>query len=84
VFSLFFSRFLSFLDFYSDLIIGLLICYKSYNLLADISLSIQVVNRIQKLRKTAQLEPSDPVDVYYKSVDDNKNTLQEILKSQVS
>jgi hypothetical protein len=49
-----------------------------------ISTSVQVVNRIQKLRKTAQLEPADPVDVYYKSVGNDKNTLEEILKSQVS
>ncbi|KAG2607498.1 hypothetical protein PVAP13_4NG249900 [Panicum virgatum] len=32
---------------------------------------------------TAQLEPSDPVDVYYKSVDHGKNSLGEILNSQV-
>ncbi|KAG2613221.1 hypothetical protein PVAP13_4KG344900 [Panicum virgatum] len=43
----------------------------------------EVVNRIQKLRKTVQLEPSDPVDVYYKSVDHDKNSLGEILNSQV-
>jgi hypothetical protein len=49
-----------------------------------ISTSVQVVNRIQKLRKTAQLEPADPVDVYYESVGNDKNTLEEILKSQVS
>lgn len=46
------------------------------------TLSIQVVNKIQKLRKIAQLEPTDLVDVYYKSEDDN-NTLKEILQSQV-
>jgi len=50
----------------------------------NISISVQVVNRIQKLRKTVQLEPSDPVDVYYKSVDHDKNSLGEILNSQVS
>nr|CAB3470983.1 unnamed protein product [Digitaria exilis] len=42
----------------------------------------EVVNRIQKLRKTAQLEPSDPVDVYYKSAGNDKSTLEQILKSQ--
>ncbi|XP_006656298.1 isoleucine--tRNA ligase, cytoplasmic-like [Oryza brachyantha] len=42
----------------------------------------EVVNRIQKLRKTAQLEPTDLVDVYYKPLDDEKNTLVEILQSQ--
>lgn len=50
----------------------------------NISISVQVVNRIQKLRKTAQLEPSDPVDVYYKSAGNDKSTLEQILKSQVS
>uniref|UniRef100_A0A452XPN1 Uncharacterized protein n=1 Tax=Aegilops tauschii subsp. strangulata TaxID=200361 RepID=A0A452XPN1_AEGTS len=41
-----------------------------------------VVNRIQKLRKTAQLEPTDLIDVYYESVDNSNNTLEEILRSQ--
>ncbi|TVU08293.1 hypothetical protein EJB05_41693 [Eragrostis curvula] len=50
--------------------------------LIEAGVAREVVNRIQKLRKTAQLEPTDPVDVYYKSLDDNKDTLQEILKSQ--
>lgn len=49
----------------------------------NFTLSIQVVNKIQKLRKVGQLEHTDLVDVYYKSEDDN-NTLQEILQSQVS
>lgn len=51
--------------------------------MVNTSISVQVVNRIQKLRKTAQLEPSDPVDVYYKSSGNDKNTLEQILKSQV-
>ncbi|GJN13246.1 hypothetical protein PR202_ga31597 [Eleusine coracana subsp. coracana] len=51
--------------------------------LIEAGVAREVVNRIQKLRKIAQLEPTDPVDVYYKSVGDNKNTLQDILKSQV-
>ncbi|EMS56737.1 hypothetical protein TRIUR3_26898 [Triticum urartu] len=38
--------------------------------------------RIQKLRKTAQLEPTDLIDVYYESVDNSSNTLEEILQSQ--
>jgi isoleucyl-tRNA synthetase len=52
--------------------------------MVTICISVQVVNRIQKLRKTAQLKPTDPVDVYYESVGNDKNTLEEILKSQVS
>uniref|UniRef100_A0A453SAP7 Uncharacterized protein n=1 Tax=Aegilops tauschii subsp. strangulata TaxID=200361 RepID=A0A453SAP7_AEGTS len=42
----------------------------------------QVVNRIQKLRETAQLEPTDLIDVYYESADNSNNTLEEILQSQ--
>jgi isoleucyl-tRNA synthetase len=46
--------------------------------------SVQVVNKIQKLRKTAQLEPTDLIDVYYKPVDDCSSRLEEILQSQAS
>jgi isoleucyl-tRNA synthetase len=46
--------------------------------------SVQVVNKIQKLRKTAQLEPTDLIDVYYKPVDDGSSKLEEILQSQAS
>ena len=46
--------------------------------------SVQVVNKIQKLRKTAQLEPTDLIDVYYKPADDVSSRLEEILQSQVS
>ncbi|CAD6249275.1 unnamed protein product [Miscanthus lutarioriparius] len=38
----------------------------------------QVVNKILKLRKTAELEPIDPVDVYYKFSGNEKNTREEI------
>ncbi|VAI81034.1 unnamed protein product [Triticum turgidum subsp. durum] len=49
--------------------------------LIEAGVAREVVNRIQKLRKTAQLEPTDLIDVYYESVD-NSNTLEEILQSQ--
>ncbi|CAA2997309.1 isoleucine--tRNA ligase, cytoplasmic-like [Olea europaea var. sylvestris] len=42
----------------------------------------EVVNRVQKLRKKAALEPTDMVEVYFKSLDENKTKLQEILESQ--
>lgn len=45
---------------------------------------LQVVNRIQKLRKTSQLKPTDLVDVYYRSQDNGNNSLEKILQSQVS
>ncbi|XP_072969393.1 isoleucine--tRNA ligase, cytoplasmic [Typha angustifolia] len=42
----------------------------------------EVVNRVQKLRKKAGLEPTDLVEVYYKSLDSDKNVLESILHSQ--
>ncbi|KAK1257396.1 Valine--tRNA ligase [Acorus gramineus] len=42
----------------------------------------EVVNRIQKLRKKAGLEPTDLVDVYFKPVDDDKNVLESVVTSQ--
>uniref|UniRef100_A0A0D9VD18 Isoleucyl-tRNA synthetase n=1 Tax=Leersia perrieri TaxID=77586 RepID=A0A0D9VD18_9ORYZ len=40
---------------------------------------VLVVNGIQKLKKTAQLRPADPVDVYYRSLD---SRLEKILQMQ--
>ncbi|XVF59729.1 hypothetical protein PTKIN_Ptkin07bG0299100 [Pterospermum kingtungense] len=42
----------------------------------------EVVNKIQKLRKKAGLEPTDRVEVYFESVDEDKSTIQQVLKSQ--
>nr|CAD1839759.1 unnamed protein product [Ananas comosus var. bracteatus] len=42
----------------------------------------EVVNRIQKLRKKAGLEPTDLVEVYYKSLDSDQAVLENILRSQ--
>lgn len=42
----------------------------------------EIVNRIQKLRKKAALEPTDFVEVFFKSLDEDGKTSQEILKSQ--
>ncbi|XP_058082721.1 isoleucine--tRNA ligase, cytoplasmic isoform X1 [Magnolia sinica] len=42
----------------------------------------EVVNRIQKLRKKAGLEPTDMVEVYFKSLDDDKSVLDNVLNSQ--
>lgn len=43
----------------------------------------EVVNRIQKLRKKAGLEPTDIVEVYYKPLDDTEHVLENIVNSQV-
>ncbi|CAK9141640.1 unnamed protein product [Ilex paraguariensis] len=42
----------------------------------------EIVNRIQKLRKKAALEPTDTVEVYFKSLDQDKSKSQQILDSQ--
>ncbi|XP_065865633.1 isoleucine--tRNA ligase, cytoplasmic [Euphorbia lathyris] len=42
----------------------------------------EVVNRIQKLRKKIALEPSDVVDVYFESLDEDKSKLERVLGSQ--
>ncbi|KAJ9178386.1 hypothetical protein P3X46_010273 [Hevea brasiliensis] len=42
----------------------------------------EVVNRIQKLRKKVALEPTDVVDVYFESLDEDKSKLERVLNSQ--
>ncbi|EOY07019.1 TRNA synthetase class I (I, L, M and V) family protein isoform 2 [Theobroma cacao] len=44
----------------------------------------EVVNRIQKLRKKAGLEPTDMVEVYFESLDEDKSVIQQVLNSQES
>ncbi|XP_026416565.1 isoleucine--tRNA ligase, cytoplasmic-like [Papaver somniferum] len=44
----------------------------------------EVVNRIQKLRKKAGLEPTDMVEVYYESLDADKSVLKNVVNSQES
>ncbi|KAK8512130.1 hypothetical protein V6N12_031858 [Hibiscus sabdariffa] len=42
----------------------------------------EVVNRIQKLRKKAGLEPTDMVEVYFESLDEDRLAIQQVLNSQ--
>ncbi|XVE62096.1 hypothetical protein DITRI_Ditri06bG0092000 [Diplodiscus trichospermus] len=44
----------------------------------------EVVNRIQKLRKKAGLEPIDMVEVFFESLDEDKSVVQQVLNSQES
>ncbi|XP_015964560.1 isoleucine--tRNA ligase, cytoplasmic [Arachis duranensis] len=44
----------------------------------------EIVNRIQKLRKKIALEPTDMVEVYFESLDGDKNLSQRVLHSQAS
>jgi len=48
-----------------------------------LSFAVQIVNRIQKLRKKVALEPTDTVEVYFESLDDDKSVSQRVLHSQV-
>ncbi|KAB5515891.1 hypothetical protein DKX38_026539 [Salix brachista] len=42
----------------------------------------EVVNRIQKLRKKTGLEPTDAVEVYFESLDEDKSISQQVMNSQ--
>ncbi|XP_057762341.1 isoleucine--tRNA ligase, cytoplasmic [Arachis stenosperma] len=44
----------------------------------------EIVNRIQKLRKKIALEPTDMVEVYFESLDGDKNLSHRVLHSQAS
>ncbi|KAL6500234.1 hypothetical protein OROHE_025600 [Orobanche hederae] len=44
----------------------------------------EIVNRIQKLRKKAGLEPSDMVEVYFEPLDEDKSVSERVLHSQRS
>lgn len=52
------------------------------NSLFEAGVAREVVNRIQKLRKKAALEPTDAVEVYFKSLDEDPSILLQVLKSQ--
>lgn len=42
----------------------------------------EIVNRIQKLRKKAALEPTDTVEVYFQSLDEDTSVVQRVLRAQ--
>ncbi|KAI4305042.1 hypothetical protein L6164_028432 [Bauhinia variegata] len=42
----------------------------------------EIVNRIQKLRKKVALEPTDMVEVYFESLDNDKSICERVLHSQ--
>ncbi|OIV94953.1 hypothetical protein TanjilG_22150 [Lupinus angustifolius] len=44
----------------------------------------EIVNRIQKLRKKVGLEPTDTVEVYFESLDEDTSVSQRVLHSQES
>ncbi|XP_071716539.1 isoleucine--tRNA ligase, cytoplasmic-like [Rutidosis leptorrhynchoides] len=50
--------------------------------LVEAGFAREVVNRIQKLRKKSALEPTDPVEVYFESLDEDTSVSAGILKSQ--
>ncbi|KAL4194516.1 hypothetical protein AMTRI_Chr05g59720 [Amborella trichopoda] len=50
--------------------------------LVEAGVAREVVNRIQKLRKKAGLEPTDMVEVYFELCDGDKSFLERVLSSQ--
>ncbi|RIB13210.1 isoleucyl-tRNA synthetase [Gigaspora rosea] len=60
----------------------ILLDVKIYNDLQEEGWAREVVNRVQRLRKKAGLQPTDPVLTYYKFIKDNNNQVETILKTQ--
>lgn len=58
--------------------------FKQVGAFSHIDDLLQVVNRIQKLRKKAGLEPTDLVEVFFESLDADKSVSKQILESQVT
>ncbi|PQM40320.1 isoleucine--tRNA ligase cytoplasmic [Prunus yedoensis var. nudiflora] len=50
--------------------------------LFEAGIAREIVNRIQKLRKKAALEPTDMVEAYFDSLDQDKSVSQRVLHSQ--
>lgn len=50
--------------------------------LFEAGIAREVVNRIQKLRKKSGLEPTDVMEVYFKPLERDASTLQQVLNSQ--
>lgn len=50
--------------------------------LLEAGVAREIVNRIQKLRKKASLEPTDVVEVYFRPSDKDASTLKQVLSSQ--
>ncbi|CAN6722905.1 unnamed protein product [Malus baccata var. baccata] len=50
--------------------------------LFEAGIAREIVNRIQKLRKKAALEPTDMMEAYFESLDQDKSVSQRVLHSQ--
>nr|CAG8638030.1 3562_t:CDS:10 [Entrophospora candida] len=55
---------------------------KVYQDLQEEGLAREIVNRVQRLRKKAGLQPIDPVLMYYKFITDTDNLLENIIKKE--
>ncbi|CAG8726148.1 7053_t:CDS:2, partial [Racocetra fulgida] len=60
----------------------ILLDVKIYDDLQEEGLAREVVNRVQRLRKKAGLQPTDPVLTYYKFIKDVNNQIETIIKTQ--
>ncbi|CAG8592005.1 9866_t:CDS:10, partial [Cetraspora pellucida] len=60
----------------------ILLDVKIYDDLQEEGLAREVVNRVQRLRKKAGLQPTDPVLTYYKFIKDVNSQIETVLKTQ--
>ncbi|KAG9291531.1 hypothetical protein G9A89_021950 [Geosiphon pyriformis] len=63
----------------TDKDVFILLDVKEYPELKDEGLAREIVNRIQRLRKKAGLQPTDPVITYYRITKDPANQLERVL-----
>ncbi|KAJ1979183.1 isoleucine--tRNA ligase [Dimargaris cristalligena] len=69
-------------DSHNDREVLILLDTQAYPELAQEGLAREVINRVQKLRKKAGLQPTDSIDMYYEVVDDAEHLVEGILATQ--
>ncbi|CAG8524758.1 10793_t:CDS:10, partial [Scutellospora calospora] len=60
----------------------ILLDVRVYNDLQEEGWAREIVNRVQRLRKKAGLQPTDPVLTYYRFIEDIDNQIETVLKTQ--
>jgi len=66
----------------SDKDVLILLDVKRYPELEQEGLAREIINRVQRLRKKAGLEPTDMIHMYYKFTQDLNNALEQVIKEQ--
>ncbi|KAF9314555.1 isoleucine--tRNA ligase [Podila horticola] len=60
----------------------ILLDVKRYPELEQEGLAREIINRVQRLRKKANLEPTDMIHMYYEFTQDMNNALEQVIKGQ--